>query len=62
MTFAANLIAWLLNLWRRHVSRDVPATQSACEACDWQTAILCTDEQAATCKARVDEARDRRPS
>jgi hypothetical protein len=51
------MIAWLLNLWRRHVSRDVPAANSACASCDWQTAILCNDAKASTCKARVDEAR-----
>ena len=51
------MIAWLRDMWRCHFSADVPAHQAACESCDWQTAILCTDEQAATCKARVDEAR-----
>jgi hypothetical protein len=29
----------------------------ACASCDWQTAILCNDAKASTCKARVDEAR-----
>jgi hypothetical protein len=48
------LAAWLRSLWAG-IIRDATPAESACESCDWQMAIHCNDEQAATCKLRLAE-------
>ena len=43
------LLAWFLNLF----AEDATPEQDACESCGLM-ALHCTDEQAATCKIRLD--------